>query len=66
MDPLPTLFGLVLLVLAVGVTYRWGIKPDREEKKRMAELARAELRRQHSENLRRRTALRSESLRNRT
>ena len=66
MDLLPSLFGLVLLVLAVGVTYRLGIKPDREEKKRRAELIRAELRRQHSEKLRRRTALRSESLRNRS
>ena len=65
MDLLPSLFGLVLLVLAVGVTYQWGIKPDREEKKRRAELIREEQRRQHSDKLRRRAALRSESLTNR-
>ena len=66
MDLLPTLFGLVLLTLAVGVTYQWGIKPDREEKKRRAELIRAEQRRQHSERLRRTAALRRESLTNRS
>jgi len=66
MDLLPTLFGLVLLTLAVSVTYQWGIKPDREEKKRRAELIRAEQRRQHSERLRRTAALRRESLTNRS
>ena len=66
MDLLAWLFGIVLLILAVGVTYQWGIKPDRQEKKRRAEQIRAELRRQHSEKLRRKAALRSESLTNRS
>src|SRR4029077_9381072 len=64
MDLFASLFGFILLILAVGVTYQWGIKPDREEKKRRAELIRAEMRRQHSEKLRRRADLRSESLTN--
>ena len=66
MDLFASLFGFVLLILAVGVTYQWGIKPDREQKKRRAELIRAELRRQHSEKVRRKAALRSESLTNRS
>ena len=66
MDLFASLFGIVLLILAVGVTYQWGIKPDREEKKRRAELIRAEMRRQHSEKLRRNAALRRESLTNRS
>jgi hypothetical protein len=62
MDIFATFFGLSLLALGVGVTYRWGIKPDREEKKRRAEQIRAELRRQHYESLRRGAALRSGSI----
>lgn len=37
MDLFAGLFGLVLLTLGVGLTYQWGIKPDRENKKRKAE-----------------------------
>lgn len=66
MDLLAGIFGLVLLTLGVGVTYQWGIKPDREEKKRRAERIRAELRRQHYEKLRRGAALRRESMTNRS
>ena len=66
MDLLAWLFGIVLLILAVGVTYQWGIKPDREEKKRRAEQMRAELRRLHLEKLRKDTALRSGSITNRS
>ena len=66
MDLFATIFGSILLMLGVGVTYQWGIKPDREEKKRRAELIRAEMRRQHSEKLRRNAALRRESLTNRS
>lgn len=66
MDLFASLFGIALLILAVGVTYQWGIKPDREEKKRRAELIRAEMRRQQSEKLRRRAAVRSESVTNRS
>jgi hypothetical protein len=57
MDLFATIFGLILLALSVGVTYHWGIKPDREKKKRRAEQTRAELRRRHSEKLRRGAAL---------
>ena len=66
MDLFATVFGLILLTLGVGVTYQWGIKPDREEKKRRAEQVRAEMRRLHSEKLRRNAALRSESITNRS
>ena len=66
MDIFATSFAVILLALAVGVTYKWGIKPDRELKKRRAEQVRAELRRQHSEKLRRGAALRNGSIANRS
>ncbi|HKB67633.1 MAG TPA: hypothetical protein VKC61_17375 [Pyrinomonadaceae bacterium] len=66
MDLFAGLFGLILLTLGVGVTYQWGIKPDREEKKRRAEQVRAELRRLHAEKLRPNAALRRESITNRS
>jgi hypothetical protein len=66
MDLFASLFGLILLTLGVGVTYQWGIKPDREEKKRRAEHMRAELRRLHTEKLRRNAALRRESVTHRS
>jgi hypothetical protein len=47
MDLYATIFGFILVALSLGVTYHWGIKPDREEKKRRAELALGEMRRQH-------------------
>lgn len=62
MDIFATVFGLLLLALGVGVTYKWGIKPDREQKKLRAEQMRAELRRQHAETLRRGAALRGGSI----
>ena len=49
MDLFATIFGVALFTLSIGVTYLWGIKPDRELKKRQAERIRAELRRQNSE-----------------
>ena len=52
MDLLAFLFGISLLAVAVAVTYLWGIKPEREQKKRHAEQIRAELRRQHVEGFR--------------
>jgi hypothetical protein len=66
MDLFASIFGFILLTLGVGVTYQWGIKPDREAKKRRAEQIRAELRRQHFENLRRGAALRRESITHRS
>jgi len=66
MDLFAGLFGLILLTLGVGVTYRWGIKPDRENKKRRAEQMREDLRRLHSEKLRRNAGLRRESITNRS
>jgi len=59
MDLFAGIFGFILLTLGVGVTYQWGIKPDREEKKRRAQQTQAELRQLHSEKLRRGAALRS-------
>jgi len=66
MDLFATLFGLILLAVGVGVTYLWGIKPDREQKKRRAEQVRQELRGRHAETLRRNAALRRQSLSNRS
>jgi len=66
MDLFASLFGLILMTLGVGVTYQWGIKPDREKKKRRAEQIRAELRRQHTERARRGAVLRRESVTNRS
>jgi len=66
MDLFAGLFGLILLTLGVGVTYQWGIKPDRENKKRRAEQIREDLRRRHFEKLRRNAALRRESITNRS
>jgi hypothetical protein len=37
MDLFAGIFGFILLTLGVGVTYQWGIKPDRERKKHRAE-----------------------------
>ena len=54
MDLFASLFGSILLVLSVGVTYHYGIKPDRDEKKRRAEQGLAELRRQQVERSRNR------------
>lgn len=66
MDLFAGIFGFILLTLGVGVTYQWGIKPDREKKKRWAEQMRAEQRRLHSEKLRRGAALRGGSITNRS
>jgi hypothetical protein len=46
MDLLATMFGLAMLLLSAFVAYHWGIKPERQEKKRRAELALAQMRRQ--------------------
>ena len=65
MDLFAVIFGSTLLFFAVGVTYVWGVKPDREKKKRQAEQIRAEQRRQHSERIRRQAQLRAGSAANR-
>ena len=56
MDLSAGLFGLVLVLISVAVAYHWGIKPDREAKKRRAEEAVAQIRRKHWERTRRRPA----------
>lgn len=61
MDILATFFAATLVIVSVGVTYCWGIKPQREEQKRRAEQIRAELRRQHYDRLRQRTGSRREA-----
>jgi hypothetical protein len=65
MDLFASIFGFVLLTLGVGVTYQWGIKPDREARERRAQQMRAELRQLHAEKLRL-NALRRESITNRS
>jgi hypothetical protein len=56
MDLFAGLFGLLLLLISVVVAYHWGIKPDREAKKRRAEEALAEMRRRNWARGRRRPA----------
>jgi hypothetical protein len=57
MDLSAGLFGIFLTLLSVILTYHWGIKPEREEKKRRAERAHAEIRRKHWENMRKRSTV---------
>ena len=57
MDLFAALFGGFLTVLSVVLAYHWGVKPEREEKKRRAERALAELRRKHWEKVRKRSAV---------
>jgi hypothetical protein len=56
MDFFAGLFGVGLLTISVLLAYRWGVKPDRDEKKRRAQQAVAEERRRHLERARRRSA----------
>jgi hypothetical protein len=49
MDLFAGFFGLVLLILSVLVTYHWGIKPEREAKKRRAQQLREASRRQQEQ-----------------
>ena len=55
MDLSAGLFGAVLIVVSVVLAYHWGVKPEREEKKRRAERALAEIRRQRWEKMRKRS-----------
>lgn len=57
MDLFAGLFGSTLITISLVVAYHWGIKPEREEKKRRAERELAEIRRQHFERARRRSAV---------
>jgi hypothetical protein len=54
MDFFAGFFGLTLLTISVVLAYRWGIKPEREKKRRRAEQALAEMRRKHWETLQKR------------
>ena len=64
MDFLAGLFSFILITLSVVITYHWGIKPDREAKKRRAQQALAELRRRDSEKSRKDPAPRAGSITN--
>jgi len=57
MDLSAALFGAIVMVVSVVVAYHWGIKPEREAKKRRAEQAMAEIRRKHWEKARKRSAV---------
>jgi hypothetical protein len=56
MDFFAGLFGLTLLLVSLLVAYHYGVKPDREEKKRRVEQELAEMRRKRVEALRNRPA----------
>jgi hypothetical protein len=56
MDLLAALFGLSLLTISFLLVYRYGIKPERDEKKRRAELVNNEIRRRRREAVRNRTS----------
>ena len=49
MDVLAAAFGLSLVTASLILVYRFGIRPEREEKKRQAELMQNELRRRRRE-----------------
>jgi len=51
MDLLAGIFSFSLVALSAGITYHWGIKPDREQKRRAAR-ALAETRRRQYEKFR--------------
>jgi hypothetical protein len=57
MDLFALLFGGVLTLSSVVLAYHWGIKPEREAKKRRAERALEEIRRRRWENMRKRTTV---------
>ena len=62
MDLLASLFGLTLLVIGLLITYHWGIRPERQEKKRRTERALADMRRLQYEKVRKQRANRSGSI----
>ena len=49
MDVLAAAFGLSLVAASLILVYRFGIRPEREEKKRQAELMQNDLRRRRRE-----------------
>ncbi len=49
MDLLAGLFGASLIAVSLILVYRFGIRPEREEKKRQAELMHDEIRRRRRE-----------------
>jgi len=49
MDLLAAAFGLSLVAASLILVYRFGIRPEREEKKRQAELMQNDLRRRRRE-----------------
>jgi len=55
MDLFATIFGLGMLIVSIALAYRWGIKPDRQQKRLRAEKALAELRQQRPRASRQRT-----------
>ncbi|MDQ1729840.1 MAG: hypothetical protein QOD33_1965 [Pyrinomonadaceae bacterium] len=56
MDLLAVGFGVSLLAISAIVTYRWGIKPDREAKRQREHRALAQTRRLQGQNSQRRRA----------
>ena len=62
MDLFASLFGLTFLVIGLLITYHWGIRPDRQEKKRRTERALADMRRQQYEKVRKQRASRSAAI----
>gem|GEM_PF-2883584 len=56
MDLSASLFGLTLFVIGLIITYQWGIRPEREQKKRRAERAHGDRRRRQYQRVRTQTA----------
>jgi hypothetical protein len=57
MDLLAALFGASIIAFSLVLVYRFGIKPEREQKKRQAELMHNQIRRQRLEAARNRARL---------
>ena len=49
MDVLAASFGASLIAVSLIMVYRFGIRPEREEKKRQAEVMQSEIRRRRRE-----------------
>jgi hypothetical protein len=57
MDLLAALFGASIIAFSLLLVYRFGIKPEREAKKRQAELMHSQIRRRRREAVRNRARM---------
>lgn len=61
MDYSAAIFGIAMLALSAWIAYQWGIKPDREMRKRRTEQLHAQMRRQRDQRIANRVESRDKS-----